>query len=148
MTHRLKKEKKYSYIEVGEGKPIIVLHGLMGGLSNFDSVTTFFSNNSSNIIIAKNGLGQTWFPALGINQIGNILPGEAILVKTSSAINQPVAMMASISTGSISFVGSNPSLRNNSNLVHYAESKITSGNATVIILKAALLVVTTLPVGL
>ena len=30
----LKKEKDFSYIEVGEGTPIIVLHGLMGGLSN------------------------------------------------------------------------------------------------------------------
>ena len=38
MIHRLKKEKNYSYIEAGEGTPIVVLHGLMGGLSNFDSV--------------------------------------------------------------------------------------------------------------
>ena len=42
MTHRLKQEKEFRYIEVGEGTPIIVLHGLMGGLSNFDSVTTYF----------------------------------------------------------------------------------------------------------
>ena len=43
MAHRLKEENKYRYIEVGEGQPIIVLHGLMGGLSNFDAVTNFFS---------------------------------------------------------------------------------------------------------
>lgn len=53
MTHSLKKEGKYSYIEVGEGEPIIVLHGLMGGLSNFNSVTEFFSNKGYKIIIPE-----------------------------------------------------------------------------------------------
>lgn len=53
MAHRLKKEKDYSYIEVGEGKPIIVLHGLMGGLSNFDAVTDFFSKKGYKVLIPE-----------------------------------------------------------------------------------------------
>lgn len=53
MTHPLKKEKNYSYIEAGEGTPIIVLHGLMGGLSNFDSVINYFSNSGYNVIIPE-----------------------------------------------------------------------------------------------
>lgn len=53
MKHSLKKEKNYSYIEVGEGKPIIVLHGLMGGLSNFDAVTKFFSTKGFKVIIPE-----------------------------------------------------------------------------------------------
>ncbi len=53
MTHRLKKEKNYSYIEVGEGTPIIVLHGLMGGLSNFDSVTQYFSTKGYKVVIPE-----------------------------------------------------------------------------------------------
>ncbi|MCF1190845.1 alpha/beta hydrolase [Mangrovimonas sp. AS39] len=53
MAHRLKKEKSYSYIEVGEGTPIIVLHGLMGGLSNFDSVTDYFSKKGFKIVIPE-----------------------------------------------------------------------------------------------
>ena len=53
MAHPLKKEKEYRYIEVGEGTPIIVLHGLMGGLSNFDSVTDFFSDNGYKVIIPE-----------------------------------------------------------------------------------------------
>lgn len=53
MAHLLKKEKDYSYIEVGEGTPIIVLHGLMGGLSNFDAVTHFFGNNGYKVIIPE-----------------------------------------------------------------------------------------------
>lgn len=53
MKHLLKKEKNYSYIEVGEGKPIIVLHGLMGGLSNFDAVTRYFGSKGYKIIIPE-----------------------------------------------------------------------------------------------
>ena len=53
MAHRLKKEKNYSYIEVGEGTPIIVLHGLMGGLSNFDAVTNFFSTRGYKVLIPE-----------------------------------------------------------------------------------------------
>ncbi|TYA84231.1 alpha/beta fold hydrolase [Seonamhaeicola marinus] len=53
MTHSLKKEGNYSYMEVGEGTPIIVLHGLMGGLSNFDSVTQFFSDKGYKVILPE-----------------------------------------------------------------------------------------------
>ena len=53
MTRTLKKEGKFNYIEVGEGQPIIVLHGLMGGLSNFDAVTTFFSEKGYKVIIPE-----------------------------------------------------------------------------------------------
>lgn len=51
MRHLLKKEKKYSYIEVGEGQPIIILHGLMGGLSNFDGVIQYFSTKGYKVIV-------------------------------------------------------------------------------------------------
>ena len=51
--HLLKKEKNFSYIEAGEGTPIIMLHGLMGGLSNFDSVTQYFSTNGYKVIIPE-----------------------------------------------------------------------------------------------
>ncbi|MCL5130071.1 MULTISPECIES: alpha/beta fold hydrolase [unclassified Algibacter] len=53
MTHSLKKEGNYKYMEVGEGTPIIVLHGLMGGLSNFDGVTNFFSQKGYKVIIPE-----------------------------------------------------------------------------------------------
>lgn len=53
MGESLRKEKGYSYIEVGEGTPIIVLHGLMGGLSNFDSVKNFFSTNGYKVVIPE-----------------------------------------------------------------------------------------------
>lgn len=53
MAHRLKKEQQFSYIEVGEGTPLIILHGLMGGLSNFDAVTNFFSEKGYKVVIPE-----------------------------------------------------------------------------------------------
>ena len=53
MRDSLRKEKGYSYIEVGDGTPIIVLHGLMGGLSNFDAVTAFFSNKGYKVVVPE-----------------------------------------------------------------------------------------------
>lgn len=53
MIHPLRKEKNFSYIEVGEGTPIIVLHGLMGGLSNFSAVTQYFSKNGYKVVIPE-----------------------------------------------------------------------------------------------
>jgi len=53
MIKNLKKEGKFSYFEIGEGKPIIILHGLMGGLSNFDSVTGFFANKGYKVILPE-----------------------------------------------------------------------------------------------
>ncbi len=53
MMYRLKKEKEFNYFEAGEGKPIIVLHGLMGGLSNFNAVSDFFSTRGYKIVIPE-----------------------------------------------------------------------------------------------
>lgn len=53
MNNTLKKEGKFSYLEVGEGTPIVVLHGLMGGLSNFDGVTNFFPEKGYKIVIPE-----------------------------------------------------------------------------------------------
>ncbi|RAV30699.1 alpha/beta fold hydrolase [Sinomicrobium soli] len=50
MVQNIKKEGKYSYLEVGEGTPVIILHGLMGGLSNFNDVSRYFSTKGYRII--------------------------------------------------------------------------------------------------
>ena len=51
MERNYKKEGRYSYYEAGEGTPIVILHGLMGGLSNFDAVASYFSQKNYKIII-------------------------------------------------------------------------------------------------
>ncbi|MCK5781516.1 MAG: alpha/beta hydrolase [Flavobacteriales bacterium] len=38
MIFSKKKENKFNYLDKGKGQPIVLLHGLMGGLSNFDRV--------------------------------------------------------------------------------------------------------------
>ncbi|WP_372792546.1 alpha/beta fold hydrolase [Lutibacter sp.] len=53
MSNTLIKEGKFSYIEAGEGEPIIVLHGLMGALSNFDGVLNYFSTKGYKVIIPE-----------------------------------------------------------------------------------------------
>ena len=45
--------KSYNYIEKGEGQVIILLHGLMGGLSNFRDVIGFFSSKGYKVIIPE-----------------------------------------------------------------------------------------------
>ena len=53
MEHNLKREGKYTYFEAGEGTPIIILHGLMGGLSNFEATANYFSGNGYKIVIPE-----------------------------------------------------------------------------------------------
>ncbi|TYB78085.1 alpha/beta hydrolase [Bizionia gelidisalsuginis] len=53
MTHTIKEEGKYTYIEAGKGTPLIVLHGLMGGLSNFTGVLNHFSKKGYQVIIPE-----------------------------------------------------------------------------------------------
>ena len=40
----IKKEGKFTYIEKGEGVPLILLHGLMGGVDNFGSMVDIVAN--------------------------------------------------------------------------------------------------------
>jgi len=42
MAHDLITDGKFEYYTSGEGTPIIILHGLMGGLSNFQGVIDYF----------------------------------------------------------------------------------------------------------
>lgn len=44
MLFKSKKEKKFKFISEGEGRPIVLLQGLMGGLSNFTKLISFFSS--------------------------------------------------------------------------------------------------------
>ena len=53
MSANFIKEGKFSYAEAGEGQPIIVLHGLMGALSNFVGVFNYFSQNGYRVIIPE-----------------------------------------------------------------------------------------------
>lgn len=53
MKNNLKQEGKFTYLEKGEGSPIIILHGLMGGLSNFDGVVDYFPEKGYKVLIPE-----------------------------------------------------------------------------------------------
>lgn len=53
MNFTPKEENKFKYIEEGNGTTIIFLHGLMGGLSNFEKLITFFSENNFKVLVPE-----------------------------------------------------------------------------------------------
>jgi len=53
MTENLITESKFTYAEAGEGQAIVILHGLMGALSNFDSTFNYFSNKGYKVLIPE-----------------------------------------------------------------------------------------------
>lgn len=53
MTENIVTEGKYKYMEKGKGTPIIILHGLMGGLSNFEGVMEHFPKKGYKILIPE-----------------------------------------------------------------------------------------------
>lgn len=53
MEYVLEQDGNFKFIEVGKGRPIIILHGLMGGLSNFDGVLDFFPKHGYKVVIPE-----------------------------------------------------------------------------------------------
>lgn len=53
MTKALRTEGKFTYAESGEGPAIVVLHGLMGALSNFEATFDYFSTNGYKVLIPE-----------------------------------------------------------------------------------------------
>ena len=46
-------EADYRYVELGEGTPVVILHGLMGGLSNFEGVMNYFPRKGYKILVPE-----------------------------------------------------------------------------------------------
>ena len=50
MEYEIKKEGKFEYLEVGEGEPLMLLHGLFGALSNFSDLIEKFRTTHKVIV--------------------------------------------------------------------------------------------------
>ncbi len=50
MNYEIKQEGKFKYIEVGEGEPLMLLHGLFGALSNFKDLIEYFRKRNKVIV--------------------------------------------------------------------------------------------------
>lgn len=53
MKHPITKDGKYQYVSLGAGTPIVILHGLMGGLSNFEGVMDHFPAKGYRVIVPE-----------------------------------------------------------------------------------------------
>lgn len=53
MNGKLKKNGGFEYLELGEGTPIIILHGLMGNLSNFQGVLDYFPKKGYRLLMPQ-----------------------------------------------------------------------------------------------
>ena len=51
MTYEIREEGKFRYLEVGEGEPLVLLHGLFGALSNFSGIIEHFRSRSYKVVV-------------------------------------------------------------------------------------------------
>ncbi len=86
MNNTLIKEGKFSYIEAGEGEPIIVLHGLMGALSNFNGVLNYFSTKGYKVIIPELPIYSLPLLKTNVKNISKFLKEFMAFKKIDSAI--------------------------------------------------------------
>jgi pimeloyl-ACP methyl ester carboxylesterase len=115
MEYEIKKEGKFDYVEVGEGEPLMLLHGLFGALSNFSDLIEHFRHTHKVIVpilplydldllhTTVKGLAkhvQQFIDHKGYNQIhllGNSLGGHVGLVYI---LSHPEKIKTLILTGS------------------------------------------------
>ena len=115
MEYTIKEDGKFKYIEEGTGEPIIFLHGLFGGLSNFAALIGHFRNTHQVIVpmlpLLEMDLLSTTVGGLqkfvnrfiekrgyeNINLMGNSLGGHVALVH---ALKNPEKIKSLILTGS------------------------------------------------
>jgi hypothetical protein len=50
MSYEIKQLEKFRFIEEGNGEPLVLLHGLFGALSNFESLIEYFKNYNRVIV--------------------------------------------------------------------------------------------------
>jgi 2-hydroxy-6-oxonona-2,4-dienedioate hydrolase len=50
MSYEIRKDGKFNFIEVGEGEPLMLLHGLFGALSNFEPLIEYFRTRNKVIV--------------------------------------------------------------------------------------------------
>jgi 2-hydroxy-6-oxonona-2,4-dienedioate hydrolase len=50
MSYEIQQDGKFKFIEVGEGEPLVLLHGLFGALSNFEPLIEYFRKRNKVIV--------------------------------------------------------------------------------------------------
>jgi len=117
MELKLKEKGEYKFIDEGEGKTMLVLHGLFGALSNFDGLILHFRNTHRVIVpmmplydmpLIKTGVGSlsnfilAFIKKLELSDIillGNSLGGHVSLVTAKAKPDLFAAMVLTGSSG-------------------------------------------------
>lgn len=115
MSYEIRKDGKFNFIEVGEGEPLMLLHGLFGALSNFEPLIEYFKIRNKVIVpmlpLLEMDLLHTSVGGLqkfvqkfiehrnynNIHLLGNSLGGHVALVYL---LNHPEKVKSLILTGS------------------------------------------------
>ncbi|HCT23829.1 MAG TPA: alpha/beta hydrolase, partial [Chitinophagaceae bacterium] len=50
MNYEIKQVDKFKFVEVGEGEPLVLLHGLFGALSNFKDLVEHFRHTHKVVV--------------------------------------------------------------------------------------------------
>ena len=115
MSYHIQQDGKFKFIEVGEGEPLMLLHGLFGALSNFRGLLDHFSKTNKVIVpilplleldllhTSVGGLQKFLFRFIehrnynNIHLLGNSLGGHVALVYV---LKHPERIKSLILTGS------------------------------------------------
>lgn len=115
MEYEIKQHEKFRFVEEGNGEPLVLLHGLFGALSNFQSLIEYFRNHYKVIVpmlplldmdilhTSVGGLAKYVHRFLeaknltGVHLLGNSLGGHVALVHT---LKHPERIKSLILTGS------------------------------------------------
>ena len=115
MNYTIKQVDKFKYIEEGEGEPLILLHGLFGALSNFDSLINYFKHHNKVLVpmlplldldllhTSVGGLQKfvhkfiEYFDFHNVHLMGNSLGGHVAILHV---LKQPERIKSLILTGS------------------------------------------------
>ncbi|MBK8140694.1 MAG: alpha/beta fold hydrolase [Chitinophagaceae bacterium] len=115
MYYEIKQQDKYKFVEEGSGEPLVLLHGLFGALSNFQSLIEYFRHHYKVVVpmlpllemdilhTSVGGLAKFVNKFLdarkldAVNLLGNSLGGHVALVHT---LKHPERIKSLILTGS------------------------------------------------
>jgi len=114
-NYTIKQVDKFKYIEEGEGEPLILLHGLFGALSNFESLIEYFRHHNKVVVpmlpllemdllhTSVGGLQKfvhkfiEFFDLQNVHLLGNSLGGHVAILHV---LKQPERIKSLILTGS------------------------------------------------
>ena len=86
MIDQLRTEGKFTYAEAGEGPVIIILHGLMGALSNFNDTYEHFSQNGYKVLIPELPLYSLPLLQTNVKNLAGFLKEFMEMKKVNNAI--------------------------------------------------------------